>query len=264
MSTYLYGIVPAAVTTTAAAAKPTKKSSAPAGPALPAEGVGNPPSRIRLLEHRDLAALVSDVPDDYHAEAEGIRGMRRDMRVHANVLNRVIESMTVLPFRFGVVLPDDATIVERILRPRYAELTKYLDHLSGAVELTLRAAYVEERVLKEIVAENPKLAGAGRGGGKQSYNAKLETGRRIAAAIQAKQHHDATWLLDALRPHLRDVRVGQPGNDLIVLNASLLVDRKRLQKFDEALAQVHAHETGRMQLDCLGPLPPYSFVELKL
>ena len=262
MSTYLYGIVPAAPMIKAeAGAKPAKKKSRPpAGPQLPAEGVGNPPSTPRLLTHRDLAALVSTVPDDYHAEAEGLRGMRRDMRVHANVLNRVIESMTVLPFRFGVVLPNDVTVVEGILKPRYAELGKYLDHLSGAVELTLRAAYVEERVLQEIVAENPRLAG----GKQSSYNAKLETGRRIAAAIQAKQHRDANRLLEALRPHLRDVRVGQPANDLTVLNASLLVDRKLLPKFDDTLAKVNAHEAGRMQFDCLGPLPPFSFVELKL
>lgn len=250
MSTYLYGIV---------RAPRTKKPSE-----LPNEGVGNPPSPVRLLKHRELAALVSDVSDDYHAESEGLRGMRRDMRVHAAVLNHVIESTTVLPFRFGVVLPDDETVVHDVLHARRAPLADYLDALDGAVEVTLRAAYVEQRVLEEVVAENPQLVPRGSGRRAQSYNAKLETGRRIAAALQAKQRHDANWLLDVLRPHVRDVRVGEPSSDLMVLSASLLVDRKRLPKFDETLAKLNTHESGRMQFDCLGPLPPYSFVELKL
>lgn len=261
MSTYLYGVVRAAAAPSKTSNSSRKRGKAASG--LPKEGVGNPPARLHTLVHKDLAAVVSDVPDEYHAEAEGLRGMRRDMRAHAEVLNRLVETTTVLPFRFGVVLPDEQTVIERILEPRCAELSGYLDALEGAVELTLRVSYVEKRLLEEVVKENPSLVANGRRRA-QSYNDKLETGRRIAAALQAKQHHDANWLLDVLRPHLRDVRVAEPGSDLAVLNASLLVDRKRLPKFDKALAEVNAHEAGRMQLDCLGPLPPYSFVELKL
>src|SRR5688500_976593 len=150
MSTYLYGIVR------------TPKSSK-STPELPKQGVGNPPAPVRLLKNRDLAALVGAVPDDYHAESEGVRGMRRDMRAHAAVLNRIIESTTVLPFRFGVVLPDDQTVIEGILHARGAELSEHLDALEGAVEITLRASYVEQRVLEEVVAENPRLVASGSG-----------------------------------------------------------------------------------------------------
>ena len=50
----------------------------------------------------------------------------------------------------------------------------------------------------------------------------------------------------------------------MVLNASFLVHRPALPEFDRALAKVQAGVTNRMTLDCVGPLPPYSFVDLRL
>src|SRR5687767_14772581 len=101
MSTYLYGVVRAPSAPPPPPGK-LKARTSKRGPApLPERGVGNPPAPVRLVTHGDLAAVVSDVPDDYHAEAEGLRGMRRDMRAHAAVVNEWIASATVLPFRFG-------------------------------------------------------------------------------------------------------------------------------------------------------------------
>ena len=60
----------------------------------------------------------------------------------------------------------------------------------------------------------------------------------------------------------RAVNFGKPLNDLMVLNASVLVDRSDLPKFDRLLEKLQAAEGHRMQLDCVGPLPPYSFAKL--
>ena len=89
-------------------------------------------------------------------------------------------------------------------------------------------------------------------------------GQRIAAAIHANQDRDARWLVQSLTSVVRDVRIGKPLNDLMVLNASFLVDRAMLPQFDRTLEKVDAQVGHRMQLDCVGPLPPYSFAELRL
>lgn len=276
MSTYLYGIVRAPAK--AEASKPSSsraKARAGNGDAtkrtklkLPDTGVGNPPAPVRLLAHRDLAALVSDVPDDYHTEADGLRGMRRDMRAHAAVANGVAESATILPCRFGIVFPDDESLVARVLRPQAARFAEYLGALEGAVEVTLRATSVEEQALREVIAARPELAprggGGGRRGGSMAQGAQIELGRQLAAAIQDLQEHDARWIIDSLAPVVRDVRVGKPLRDLMALNASFLVDRSKLAKFDRRLAQINAEVGHRIEFDCVGPLAPYSFVDLKL
>jgi hypothetical protein len=258
MSTYLYGIV-------AAAAKSKSLK-------LPDTGVGNPPAPVRLVRRRDLAALASDVADDYHPESDGLRGMRRDMRAHAAVLNKVIESVTVLPFRFGVVFPDDESVLDRLLRPRATQLLEYLDYLEGAVEVTLRATAIEQEALRQVIAERPELAprqnrgGGGRRGGGTSLvqESRIDLGRQLAAAIQDLHERDAHLIVNALRPSVRDIRIGKPLRDLMALNASFLVDRSRLKKFDRTLEKLNAELGQRLQFDCVGPVAPFSFVDLSL
>lgn len=67
-----------------------------------------------------------------------------------------------------------------------------------------------------------------------------------------------------LNPVIRDARIGKPLTDLMVLNASFLVGRAMLPKFDRTLEIATRETRDRMTFDCVGPLPPFSFVDLRL
>lgn len=229
-------------------------------------GVGDPPRAVRAVRVREVAALISDV-SGAAMSSEGLRGTRRDMKAHAAIVNRIAAATTVLPVRFGVILPDEEALVERFLTPQYARLVKYLDHLDGAVEVTLRASSLEAPTLRAVLSERPDLAPspAGRPGGRSmAYESRIEQGRQLAAAIHDLQERDARWIIDNLAPAVRDVRIGKPLRDLMALNASFLVERKQLGKFDRMLEKLHAEVSHRLQFDCVGPLAPYSFVDLRL
>jgi Gas vesicle synthesis protein GvpL/GvpF len=232
-----------------------------------AAGVGDPPGEVRAVRSGDLAALVSDV-SAAEMSAQGVRGMRRDMKAHSSVLNALAAKITVLPARFGVVLPDERALIAEFLDPRRGALEEYLDRLDGTVEVTLRASYIEEQVLRELVSAQPELAGgrvARRGrSASMATESRIELGRQIAAAIQDLKDRDARFLLEVLTPVAHDVRIGKPLTDLMVLNASFLVERAMLTKFDRTL-EIATPEVGhRMTFDCVGPLPPFSFVDLRL
>ena len=49
----------------------------------------------------------------------------------------------------------------------------------------------------------------------------------------------------------------------MALNASFLVDRAKLKKFDRALGRLYDQLSHRLQLDCVGPLPQYPFVDAR-
>jgi hypothetical protein len=232
-----------------------------------AAGVGDPPSSVRVIRSGDLAALVSDV-SAAEMSAQGVRGMRRDMKAHSSVLNALAAKVTVLPARFGVVLPDEGALIAEFLDPRRRALEEFLEQLDGTVEVTLRATYIEEQVLRELVSARPELAAgrcARRGrSASMATESRIELGRQIAAAIKDLQDQDARWLLDLLNPVIRDARIGKPLTDLMVLNASFLVGRAMLPKFDRTLEIATRETRDRMTFDCVGPLPPFSFVDLRL
>src|SRR5688572_4905347 len=224
-------------------------------------GVGDPPRPVQLLRHQDLAALVSVVAPGEVSD-QNVRAMRRDMKAHSAVLNHVVGLgvPSLLPVRFGIVFPAADALLQRLLAPQYGVLLDFLRRLEGAAEVSLKVTYIEQRVLQEVVAEQPQLARPAVGG----YQAKIDVGRRVAEALRAKQDNDARWLLTALTPAARDVRVGKTASDLMVLNASFLVEQKSLPKFDRVLEKVNAEAGHLMRFDCVGPLPPYSFADLRL
>jgi hypothetical protein len=227
-------------------------------------GVCDPPAPLRVVRHQGLAALVSDVHLD-KMSGHGVRGLRRDMKAHAALLNRAATQMAVLPVRFGVALPDQQRLVEYVLQPQYRRLEDYLVRVGNAVEVTFKATYVEQEVLREAVAARPELGrSAARGTRASSYQSRLELGHQIAATIRELKDRDSRWLVRALAPAVKDANIREPSSDLMVLNASFLVDRNGMPRFDQALEAIKDDAGERMQLECVGPLPPYSFVDLRI
>src|SRR4051812_33109589 len=99
MSTYLYGVI----------RQPSANSKLTSN-AL-GNGVGDPPVPGRMIEHRDLAAIVSSVDFPIGPEA-GAKALRRDMAAHSALQSRVLSIRTILPARFGMLLPNDRTVID--------------------------------------------------------------------------------------------------------------------------------------------------------
>ena len=266
MNHYLYGIV----------------SNRQAGRAsnLKELGIGSPLRPPKSVAHGSIAAIVSCLassdrdtahllnprPVDPTAKRNHLRALRRDMRAHAAVLNKLAETVTVLPVRFGVVLPDERTLVQSILAPQHDVFHNHLQRLNGLVEITLNVNYIEDRIIEQVVALRPELARGGARGApsRATYHGRIETGKQIAGAIRHRKQRDAEQVVLALKPHVREIVISETESEMAVLKASLLVERARIPAFDKAIGQLHASTRDVMQLDCVGPLPPYSFVPIRI
>ncbi|MFJ3231809.1 GvpL/GvpF family gas vesicle protein [Streptomyces sp. NPDC086787] len=238
MTTYVYGITSAA------------------HPALPEGmgGVGDPPRPVRILTEGELAAVVSDAPED-------LRPKRKELLAHQNVLAETGAAACVLPMRFGSVAPDDSSVTG-VLAERADHYAERLRTLDGKVEYNVKATHVEDAVLHRVMAENPELralAEANRKAGGGSYDQRLQLGERVVAAVQAQEGLDAVELRQALESETVAVSTG-PESTGWLANVSLLVEQASAEAFLAAVQRFradHAHLDVRIN----GPLPPYSFVE---
>jgi methyl coenzyme M reductase subunit D len=228
--------------------------------ASPPKGAGIDEKPIGLVAHGNVAALISDVPVDF------LEAGRDELLAHTRVLEEVIKSSVVLPMRFGVVLPDEKTINERLLDPYAEELVRQLEEMDGKVEVTIKGIHDEGAILREVVAENREIAElreAIRGkSAEATYYEQIRLGEMVAAALDDKRAAAAPQIIDRLAPFAVDVRVGEPVHERMAVNASFLVERERLGEFDQAVDRVGVEQAGRIQLKYTGPLPPHSFVEL--
>ena len=225
-------------------------------PTIDAAAVGGR-SRVRTVSDGELAAIVSDV------DAGFVEAGRDDLERHMAVLAQAAVSATVVPLRFGTVMPDDAAVVEELLRKRGAEIAEMLSALDGRVELSLTGTY-EEGVFGEVVAEQPEVAALRERVRSHdeaaTYYDRIRLGELVANAMAAKRERDAEQVLAKLRPLADDVHVGDVAHERSMLSASFLVHRDRLPEFDRAAEEVAEANRSRIRFRYAGPLPPYDFV----
>jgi hypothetical protein len=237
---YVYGIVEA-------------RSRPPAEP-----GIADAP--LRLVEGDGAAALVSEI------DGRQVRLGREAVLRHARVLERALELGPVLPMRFGVVMSGPEEVQARLLEEYAEELRAQLADFAGKVEIRIRAVYDEESLMQEVVRGNPEIASlrdAVRvGSDDATYYERIRLGELVAAAVERRRERDAEMIVDALASAALAVEVGELTHERLVVQASFLVERDHLPKFDQLVDEIAGSYGGGILFKYTGPLPPHSFVEL--
>lgn len=205
------------------------------------------PQDVGVVVHGELAAVTRDV------DAGDLRARRRDLLEHAEVVRRVFERGTVVPLQFGIVVGD---AVDELLAPRHDELLALLLELDGLVEVTVRAVFREEDVLRELLREQPALARL------RGSVPDLQLGEAVARALAAWREDAAAEIVRVLDRHAQATAVDELRTELDVFRGAFLVDRTRLRVFDAELERVAQARAATTSFKVTGPLPPHHFVQL--
>ncbi|GAA2882040.1 GvpL/GvpF family gas vesicle protein [Streptosporangium fragile] len=238
---YIYGIVPADVELTS-----------------DTRGVGDPPGRVELVRHGEIAALVSDVPVDRPL------GRPDDLMAHERLLDEAAGEVPVLPLRFGAVVTDTRAVVDELLAPYHDDFLAALNELEGRAQYVVKGRYVEQAVLRETLEEEPEIAQLreeirGRSE-EETWDARIRIGELISEVIAAKREADTEALTEALAPLCAAVAVREPTHEYDALHLALLVETRREGEIEQVLEAFDKHWTGRVELRLLGPMAPYDFV----
>jgi hypothetical protein len=210
----------------------------------------------RAMVHRDLAAIATD------AAATGTKATEL-MRRHWRLLEALAETATVLPVRFGTAMPGEEAVVSEFLAPRHDDLAAQLAALDGKVQLTLKGTYDEEALMRAIVERSPAVARLreriGKMPGAASHFERIKLGELVAAEVEQERRRDAAWLLERLDGLAVATNRGQAGGTDGAVSAAFLVERGRVDEFSRAVGAAADTLADRVQLQFLGPMPPYSF-----
>jgi len=223
-----------------------------------ASGRGIADAAVRTIEHGELAAIVSPV------EPKPLPAKRRDLLRHSDVLQAAFTAAPVLPFRFGTVLASDEAVLDELLTARYEELVGLLQRFEGLSELRLRAVFVEEAILAEIVRDDARIAAlraATRAAGTAGAH-HVELGESVAHALADRRAAAGDEIVASLVGHALDVHVDEQRDELEIARASFLVEERARPKLERAAEGLAERHRGRIAFDLIGPMPPHSFVVL--
>ena len=215
------------------------------------------PADLRVVEMGDLGVIVGDAPEN------DAKATRDQALAHARVLEAAVLDAPVLPFRFGMVIPE-SEVGPELLGVRHDELAQLLDSVRNDVQFTMKADYREDAVLQEIVESDPTIAQLReqtRGLDEiTARDIRIRLGELVSIALEQVRQHDVEQIVERLRPFSVSFAVEPLESDFMALNAAFLVERSQIHEFDEAAASLAKAQAERIHFTLLGPMPAYNFV----
>jgi hypothetical protein len=217
---------------------------------------------VWVVEMGDLAAIVGEAPEN-----DG-KQIRDQALGHAQVLEAAAADATVIPMRFGTIVPGgDEAVGSDLLEARGGEIKRLLDKLKDQVQMTVKAYYEEQVLLREIIESEPQIAqlreATRRGSEVETRDAKVQLGELLNTAVQQRRERDASDILEQLKPISTAATVEEIEKEYMILNAPFLVARDRLEEFEENVEKLAEERRERMHFVLLGPMPAYNFLDVE-
>jgi hypothetical protein len=226
-------------------------------------------SALEVVEHRELAAVVSDVALDEYGEA----GLRRNLerldwleetaRTHDTVVKVVSAMGPTAPLRLATICLDDDG-VRRRMDEWYTALQQVLDRIEGRLELSVK-----------VFAPHSDQAAPVQGASESAPGSGAEYLRRKKAATEARRTSEALALEACESIHEGLAKVAVAGRRLpaqdprltghagtMLLNGAYLVERDEVPVFERTVNEL-ADRFPDLAVDVRGPWPPYSFAMLE-
>jgi hypothetical protein len=183
---------------------------------------------IRVVVAGDLMAIVSDCSGREVVASEDA------LWIHESVVEQLMGEGTVLPMRFGTVLPDDTEVRAMLVADRH-ELLDALDRVRDAVEVAVHVTWHSN------------------GSGSSDVGYLVDRLARTRRAMEFAERMDAA-LVGLARASRRQVTT----TPALLLTCAYLVDRARLEGFRDRIESLGFALDGATVV-CTGPWPPYSF-----
>ena len=222
-------------------------------------GIGAAPSDTHTVTYRDIAAVVSTTPMVVQDPT------RDNVLAHQRVNETVMQQHTVIPMSFGTVFKTDDDIIE-LLRSAYDAFIDVLNKMQDKFEFGLKVLWDRDQIIREIEEEDEdirRLKGEISSQKGSTYFARMQYGRLIDAALQARSERYVAEIFQALRDVSVASRSNKPIGDRMIMNAAFLVGRETEHAFDARVKDI-GQRYDKLTFKYTGPWPPYNFVNIRL
>ena len=222
-------------------------------------GIGAEPSEVYTVHYKNLAAVVSDAP------LEVLDSTRENVLAHERVNETVMREHTVIPMSFGTIFKTREDIVE-LLRSAAEAFGDVLNKMQNKLEFGLKVLWDRDQAIREVEHEDEDISRlkkeiSGQKG--PTYFARMQYGRLIDSALQARSERYVADILEQLREVSVASRINKPIGDKMIMNAAFLISRDQEQAFDAKVKSI-AGRFDKLTFKYTGPWPPYNFVNIRL
>lgn len=191
---------------------------------------------VYTLEYRDFAPVVSNAAVKKYEVSD------EDVELHRRVEEQVMKEHSVLPVAYGMVFKNKKLLLFA-MSAGYKAMKKAMNEVDNRVELGVKvflpkeASQFDEPVKKGLIS-----LGSSKLDGKEKCRSDF---------------------LEALKKKAVQSKELKLFSDRLVLNASFLVDRDKMDDFSGEVGQL-GNKYANLKIQYSGPWPPYNFVDIQI
>jgi len=217
-------------------------------------GVGN--SEVYTIQQKDIGAVVSDIPMGYKVEIE-------EAKTHEKALRKIMETHTIIPVGFGVMVKDEVAI-KNILKRARMKFKNMLEKIDNKLQINIKISW-DKVILADILGENEEIRTLAAEAKKtDSQSLKIELGRKVKSALDERRNEYVKNIHSVLGGLSNGFKESKITDQDAIMNASFLVDKRREQEFYNKLDELEKKYEKKLKFLCVGPLPPYNFTEIEI
>jgi len=239
------------------------------------------PNVVKSLKIEKFYVIVKFVSksefseENFKKNLSDIQWVELNAREHIVVIRMIMESGTVIPFKFGTIYNSEASL-KKFITDYSGSLIENLDNLAGKEEWSVKI-YCDRKVLceqidelseeaasleKQIMASSPGKAFLL----KKKKTELIENEMDRLCKKYGQEYYDefkilseATYLNNLLP---KDIAGRE---DSMILNASFLISKNKLAEFKNTVDVLKKKDgNSGFFIESTGPWPPYNFVDITI
>jgi hypothetical protein len=207
--------------------------------------------RPRVITAGPLAAAVSEAPDHEPTADDAV--------AHLDLLVALVTDVPVLPMPLGTTARDDDAVRDEVLAPAVDQVEQQLAAVADLIEVRLDLAFDNDAIVSDIARTDPeigRLVARARGAG---FGERLALGEEVSARVADHQAALAeTWTAELAGIAERAALLSATES---LRRNTFCLRRERLADADAAVARIRQSAAGRADVEYVGPLPLYSFLD---
>jgi DnaJ-domain-containing protein 1 len=218
-------------------------------------------SNVLTIGFKNIVAVVSNSPLMVY-DSLAKEKVVKDLVTHQFVIEKVMQSFTILPVKFGTMVETEDEVVN-FLENGYDLLSNELSKIEGKIELDVVAWWELPKILADLPRHNSQIQEKqqqlAQKGDKVSIEDKIMLGQYIEQALKAEKARYYEEILQTLKQGTEDVSLHDVATDKMILNAAFLLEKKNEEIFQTLVHDLDQTLENAINFRVVGPLPPYSF-----
>jgi hypothetical protein len=224
-------------------------------------GIGGEITDVYTVQYNGLAAVSSRV------KLAILDATRENALAHEHVVERVMNTHTIIPMSFGTVFRTEDDI-RQVLKSIHPSLRDVLEKMEGKIEFGLKVTWDRDKVIERLKREDSEIRKFIQELSKKhlqsTYFARMQLGRMIDRAMIERGAEIVKEIYDSLRPVCVASRDNKPIGEKMILNAAFLLERRKEAEFDRTVNRISDKFKNILAFRYSGPWPPYNFVNIRL